>query len=626
MKNLTVERWREIDQLLAEALEREPEERLEWVRVACGEDTALGEAVIRLLRFDEAAERHLGENVTDFAQPLLPELRDQLAAAEEDLAPGTRVGRYRIIERIGRGGMGTVYLAERADDYRQRVALKLVKRGMDTDEILSRFRHERQILARLDHPNIARLLDGGAAEDGRPYLVVAYVEGEPIDAYCDARRLSVDERLGLFEHVCEAVRYAHASLVVHRDLKPSNILVTESGEVKLLDFGIAKLLEDDDDASAPLTRTGMHRLTPAYAAPEQIRGEPVTTAADVYALGVLLHELLVGRRPSATPTRGDAIATIRTDRPSGTALTRGLETADLQRILGARSTTLARLRRHLSGDLDTILLTALHSEPERRYSSAEALLEDVRRHRAHLPIRARRDSLSYRAQAFVRRHRFGVSVGAGALVLLLGFAVAMTLQQRATARERDRARIEAAKATQVAGFLEELFGTADPFADERLDTLRVRDILARGAERVRSDLADQPQVRAQLLHVIGRVYYAIGYFDEAATNLRESVSLREQHVGVASLETAASLFDLATVRSDQGEVAEAVSLARRALAIREALLPPDHADVAASRTQLASDLAAEGAFDEAERHFEAAMATLRAPDEPDRPTLASALS
>src|SRR5690606_25102516 len=240
-----------------------------------------------------------GDSVDTFAAPLLAELdANAFAGGDAALAPGVRVGAYRIVHEIGRGGMGVVYLAERADEeFEKRVALKVVKRGMDTDEVLRRFRHERQILASLEHPNIARLLDGGATSDGRPYLVMEHVEGEPIDAYCDRRRLGIRERLELFRAVCDAVQHAHQRLVVHRDIKPSNILVTAAGEPKLLDFGIAKLLDDSSPDATPHTRTGLRLLTPEYASPEQVRGAPVTTASDVYALGIVLYRLLSGRPP-----------------------------------------------------------------------------------------------------------------------------------------------------------------------------------------------------------------------------------------------------------------------------------------------------------------------------------------
>src|SRR5690606_20542002 len=323
-------------------------------------DPVLYEAVTDLLASDAAAEVALGESATDFAAHLLDE---STAAPAETLAPGTRIGPYRIAGTLGHGGMAVVYRAARADGtFEKEAAVQRVKRGMDTDGVLRRFRDERQSLAGLDRPGIARMLDAGAAPDGRPYLVMECVEGEPITNYAERCGLSVSERVALFERVCEAVTYAHRRLVVHRDLKPSNVLVTDDGpdgnpSVKLLDFGIARLLDEQADASAPVTRPEWRVLTPEYAAPEQLRGEPATTATDVYALGVLLYELLTGRRPDAVPTPPSATVSF---------------------TAGERAMPPRRLRRALRSDLDTLALAALHPDPARRYASAEALLDDLR--------------------------------------------------------------------------------------------------------------------------------------------------------------------------------------------------------------------------------------------------------
>ena len=364
MKDLSPDRWQQIDTLFAKALDRPADERSAFLRHACGNDPDLYRAVSQLLDEMDAAAHLLGESVTDFAAPLMPELEADLRAEDvADVSVDHRIGPYRIVGPIGRGGMGTVYLAERADDqYRQQVALKLVRKGMDTQEIVHRFRYERQILASLEHPGIARLYDGGVSADGRPYLVMEYVDGQPIDVYCDAHRLSVEARLELFEAVCEAVQYAHRNTVVHRDLKPSNILVTDEGRVKLLDFGIAKLVAEVPTApAAPQTRTGWRVMTPEYAAPEQVRGAPVTTATDVYALGGVLYELLTGRRPLDTTGRSAAEVEAAVleqvpDRPSVVVLQpithqhrdgTPAETVAPETVSAARDTTSARLRRRL---------------------------------------------------------------------------------------------------------------------------------------------------------------------------------------------------------------------------------------------------------------------------------------
>lgn len=572
---LSLDRWQQIDTLFAAALERPADERTAFLRASCGQDPSLYHEVLALLASDTEAASVLGESATDFAAPLLPGLQEALGS-ETDLPAGARVGPYRIEGLLGRGGMGRVYLAERADGaFEKRVALKVVKRGMDTDEVLARFRRERQLLAGLDHPHIARLLDGGATEDGRPYLVMECVEGEPITAYADRHRLPLDARLALFEQIAEAVAYAHRNLVVHRDLKPSNILVTEDGQAKLLDFGIAKLLGDDDAAH---TREGLRLLTPEYAAPEQVRGEAVTTATDVYALGVLLYELMTGRRPCdlAGPgllARERALLHAEPPRPSA---------ALVPEAAAARATTPERLRRRLNGDLDTIVLKALRREPERRYASVGALREDLRRAQRGLPVEARPESALYRAGKFVRRHRLGVAAATAFVLLLAGSVVALGLQQRQTARERDRAEAARARAEQTAGFLEGLFDAADPFAPERLDTLRARDLLARGQAAAERDLAEQPLLQAQLLGAIGRAYTRLGLYAEAEAVLRRAL-VREAIArtrGDRDPDVAVALNTYAGVLLAQEDFAGAEAVLDEAIGIVRDALGDDHPAVA----------------------------------------------
>ncbi|HUF09394.1 MAG TPA: serine/threonine-protein kinase, partial [Rhodothermales bacterium] len=555
---------------------------------------------------------------------------------------------------IGRGGMGAVYLAERADgQFSKQVALKLVKRGMDTDEILRRFRTERQILAGLEHPHIARLYDGGVTEPGdvdpggRPFLVMEYVDGRPVDAYCDAKRLSIDDRLALFQTVCEAVQYAHRNLVVHRDLKPSNILVSEDAagkpQVKLLDFGIAKLLAEDGDLSVPMTKTGARVMTPEYAAPEQVQGTAITTATDVYALGIVLFELLTGRRPYGTtgrrladikqvvldtePERPSSAVRKPTDRVQRDGTT---ETITPEQISAVRASTADRLQRRLQGDLDVIVLKALRKEPERRYASAEALMEDIRRHRAGLPVSARPDTLDYRFRKFVKRHRFGVAAVAAFLILVLGVATMTAVQQAATARERDRAERERDRAEEVATFLKDLFNASDPYlaTTDRLDTLRIREFLDLGATKVQREMKNEPVLQAEMLDVIGNVYRNLGLYDRAEPLLVEALEQRRALLGPAhrdvarshqslaetfqakgeyesaerhfrqsldlypkqeeesSLLRAQALSGLASVLRDRNEFDEAELLLQEALTIQQAKLGDEHLDVAHSMLQL----------------------------------------
>ncbi len=419
------DRWIQIQALFDATLARPKDERTAFLRAACGDDPALYAEVASLLEADDGSHSLLDGSALD-------------AFPEVMLMEGQRVGAYRILHEIGAGGMGTVFLAERADgQFEQRVALKLIKRGMDTEQILQRFRSERQILARLNHPHITRLFDGGLTDDGLPFFAMEYVEGVPIDAYCDVHHLTIEERLHVFRAVGEAVQYVHRNLIVHRDLKPENILITGDGTVKLLDFGIAKVLGNDESAN---TQVGRRVMTPAYAAPEQIRGEPITTATDVYALGLVLYELLSGHRPyrlsGASQVERESLICSSEPSPPSTMVGR-VETASDREVTPAtisltRRTRTDRLRRRLSGDLDTICLKALRKEPERRYISAEQFVEDVRRHLAGLPVMARRETAAYRMQKFIRRHRSGV---VAAIILLLGLGTLLTDTGRA--READ---------------------------------------------------------------------------------------------------------------------------------------------------------------------------------------------
>jgi serine/threonine-protein kinase len=528
------------------------------------------------------------------------------ALLEDDEPEGRLVGPWRIVREIGRGGMGAVYLAERADgDFEQRVALKVVKRGMDTDEILERFRHERRILASLEHPSIARLYDGGASEDGLPYLVMELVDGEPITSWCDRQRLTIDERIDLFGTVCAAVQHAHQKLVVHRDIKPSNILVATDGTPRLLDFGIARLL-DANDAAAPVTRTGMRILTPAYAAPEQIRGEPPTAATDVFALGAVLYELLTGDRPFEDERGGMVDPDRAAGKPSArTGSGPGADNA------AARSTSPERLRRRLAGDLDTIVLKALEPDPALRYGSALQLLDDLERHRAGHPIRARPPTFAYRARKFVRRNRSGVAAAALVLLTLLGGLGSTLWQAQRAARERDISELARANAEQVTAFLLDMFDSADPLdvRMERADTLRVRAIVDRGAERVRRELAGQPDLLAEMLTVFGKVYANLGIYDTAESMLEDALQLA---VGRdAPLRHRISpLTLLATAAHNQGDFPRADSLLARALAIYEETATQPDSFYVWSASERGVTLMYLAEYDESRRMHERALALI----------------
>ncbi|MEM9998725.1 MAG: serine/threonine-protein kinase [Bacteroidota bacterium] len=540
MDHLTAARWAEIDTLFAQVLDRPADERTAFLRAACGDDPALYHTVAALLDADARAEDALGESATDFAGHLLQEAATAAETAEH-LAEGTRVGPYRIEGILGRGGMGTVYRAARADGtFEKAVALKLVKRGIDTDAVLRRFRHERQILAGLDHPHIARLLDAGAAADGRPYLVMEVVDGLRITDYADRHGLDLEARLALFEQVCAAVAYAHRHLVVHRDLKPSNILVAEGEnngppQAKLLDFGIARLLDSAPDIT--LTQAGQRILTPEYAAPEQRDGGAVTTATDVYALGVVLFELLVGRRPDGPERLSDAAPVDQ--------------------------------RRALRGDLDVLVATAMHPDPARRYASAEALRDDLVRRRTGLPLKAQPDSRAYRLRKFVERHRVGVAATALVAVLTLAAVAALAFQQRQTARAL-------AESEATVAFLEEVFTAVDPYDPVRLDTLRARDLLLRGGARVQTTLADQPALQAGLLTTIGGAFVQMGLYSDAQPLLDDALRLHREHTGASSTALAETQQALGRVARYEGDFEAAEQHYQDALATLRRLQGHQH--------------------------------------------------
>jgi len=497
--------------------------------------------------------------------------REDPASRATDRRIGERIGPYRLERLLGAGGMGSVYEATRVEgDFEQRVAVKLIKRGMDTDEILARFQNERQILARLTHPNIARLLDGGVTTDGLPWFSMEYVDGTDIIAYSDGHHLSLRERLGLFETTCEAVQHAHVNLIVHRDLKPSNVLVTGAGQVKLLDFGIAKLLPGSVGAfatSALATRTGLRLMTPVYAAPEQLRGEVPTTATDVYALGGILYELLAGRR--AVPSGVDGAA---------------LEAAILRATPPPPSSVApAELRSGLSRDLDNICLMALRKDPQRRYPTASDLAADVRRSVSGHPVVATRDSRLYRARKFVSRHRTGM-LGAVGVVLLLAVVVAWyTTRLRS---ERDVARIEAAKATEVSNFVTGLFSAARPTEARRAD-ITARQLVDRGAARITSELKGQPKVQATLRSVIGGVYSDLGLYRQADSLLTAALAQDKAVYGARAPEVARTSRRLAKLYQAEGHFARADSLLQRALAIYMDIGADARAEVPAALSQRA---------------------------------------
>lgn len=524
---MTPERWRQIKAVFAEALEQSSESRAAWVDARCASDAELKREVLSLL----AAH---GEETPKFPLDAVPASKVAAAFDEPSVrdAPsgrvGMRVGAYRLVELIGRGGMGEVYRAERADEqYEEQVAIKLVRIDSDGGDFVRRFHSERQILAALRHRNIASLLDAGTTQEGTPWLAMEFVDGVPIDHYCRSRRLSVRDTVQLFLQVCAAVSFAHQHLVVHRDVKPSNILVTADGSVKLLDFGIAKLL-DADSAHLPAepVETTLRAMTIEYASPEQVRGAAVTTASDIYSLGVVLYRLLTGRSPYRAPNAPQRIAEITGDvapeRPSNVA---GIADAgNDETVLQLSPSIREQRRRELRGDLDNILMMALRKEPLRRYDSVDRFAEDLRNHLAGFPVVARGDRWSYRAGKFVGRHRFTVAAAALAVVALIGGAIVSAWQAR-IAREQTRialeqsriAQDEARKARAVQDFITALFEKNSRLQPQAalVRKMPVSQMLIEAADRVETQFPDSPSVKLEVMNTVGRMLLDIEEFDRA---------------------------------------------------------------------------------------------------------------
>jgi serine/threonine-protein kinase len=570
-------RWLRLELLLERALAQDTLQREAYLQASCPDDPDLAREVLSLVEAAGLPDGPL-ERVADAVRP--PSSRD-LAAND-----GIHIGPYRLVRELGHGGMGVVYLARRADgQYTRDVALKLAQSPLLDPERCDRFLAERDILARLSHRNIAALFDGGVTGEGHPYFTMEYVDGRPIDAYCDNQGLDVSARVRLFLQVCDAVSAAHRSLVVHRDLKPTNILVNATGDVKLLDFGIAKLL----DPVRPANQTGAagRLFTRDYASPEQVRGDAVTTASDVYSLGAVLYGLLTGvaahRFDEDTPAHiEEVICSVEPARPSTIAAN-------------------ARVRRVLAGDLDNIVLKALSKDPGRRYGSVERFAEDLDRYLRGLPVSARADSRTYRAGKFVRRHR--VAVTAGALVIL-----AVMVSTVATLIQAQRARASAARAQRVSTLVTDLFKLAEPGTTEG-GAITARELLDRGIERIEIELAGDPDAQASMYGVVGRLYRNLALNEPSARALERALELRRQTAGPESLPFAEALDNVAQVREESGEYAAAEKLHRQALEIRRRLAAPAP-QIAASLEGLGRVLSLSGRHGQAEAPLAEAL-TLR---------------
>ncbi|MEM7353276.1 MAG: serine/threonine-protein kinase [Acidobacteriota bacterium] len=602
------DRWQRTLELFHLALEAEPEARDALLTDACGADVELRQAVDRLLEGHHNAPSFLDH----------PEELNPLAAGDDRI--GQTLGPYRLEELLGEGGMGVVYRASQERPIRRQVALKLIQLGMATREVVARFESERQALAVLDHPNIAKVFDAGASEQGSPYFVMELVDGVAINRYCDQHTLGTRQRLELFMQVCRAVHHAHQKGIIHRDLKPSNVLVARhDGEPvpKVIDFGVARAIDDGQPRPA-LTQHGRFIGTPEYMSPEQAEmAVDVDIRTDVYSLGVMLYELLVGRLPidaeslrRGTPERlKQLLRGSDTQPPSTRVNTLG---AEAQAIASRRRTDPAALRQTLRGDLDWIVMRALEPEPHRRYGTASELAEDLARHLRDEPVEAGPPEMRYRLGKFVKRHRVGVAVAASIAALLIAFSIVTLWQAVRLQHALEHSEREARKAQEVTDFLTSLFQISDP-SEARGNDISAREILDRGAGRVATELAGQPEVQAAMMGVIGEIYVDLGLLSEAESLIVGGLELQQQTLGGQHPDIAASHARLSNLRQWQDDLADAEVQARRALEVHQAFAGgadgdgESDSDEARYLTRLGSVLHNAGKYQEAEATLRRAL-------------------
>jgi serine/threonine-protein kinase len=579
---LPADRWGELSALFAELLELPPAERAARL-AALTHDAPLHTELASLLESaDDVGERFEQPASMPASDPPLPQL-------------GRRVGQYELLREIGQGGMGTVYEAHRADDqYRKRVAIKMVSLLGDRTQALARFQRERQLLARLEHRNIAALLDGGVTPEGEPYFIMEYVEGQPLDQWCAAHHLGLRDRLALFRQVCAAVQYAHEHLVIHRDLKPGNILVAEDGTVKLLDFGIAKLADPTLLGGDDLTHTGVTPMTVAYASPEQLLGGEVTTASDIYSLGVVLYELVTGVRPFSPTARGALVE-------------RGVPTAPSRAVTAESAVsehdTAARLRRSLAGDVDSIILMALRPEAARRYRTAQQLGDDLQRFLGGLPVLAQPDTIGYRLGKFARRNRVAVAAGVLAVGALVGGTVVSIRQARVARDERDRAILEQQRTAQVTQFFRDVLSAAKPQESGKGTT--VVEAIDLVIPRIDSSFAKAPDLRAAIKNTLASTLIDMGLYDRARPLMLDAVRLQDSLGERVSLrERADGLYNLAGLETEIGSPERAESLYRRSLVMYGQVPGIDSIEIYRGMNNLANAISEQGRLADAAAVYE----------------------
>lgn len=583
----TTRRWEQVKEIFEACLECAPEQRDEFLDHACGENPTLRLEVASLI---SAYGRSDGLSKHPWSGEFL-----------EEGEPDKVIGQYRLIRKIGEGGMGQVWLAEQSEPLKRMVALKLIHGGIFDPALLRRFQAERQSLASMDHPAIAKVFDAGATAAGQPYFVMEYVPGEPINSYCDARKMTLRERLELFIQACEGVQHAHQKAIIHRDLKPANILVVEvDGRPmpRIIDFGLAKVVRQFADDTNEATRAEGFVGTPGYMSPEQAGSSDVDTRTDVYSLGVVLYELLAGQLPfdakklkqlplyeilrhtqEHDPVRPSVRAAENTEAAVSAAEKRGLAPK--------------KLTRELRGDLDWITMKALEKDRGRRYGTPSELSRDLQRYLDHEPVEARSGSIGYQVAKYVRRHRFGVAMTALLSMLLPAFAILQSIQLRRTARERDRA-------GRITEFMTEMFKVANP-GEERGNQVTAREILDKASGNIRTGLSQDPETQAQMMMVMGKVYDNLGLYPQADSLLRQAADIRRSRLGDENVDTADSMLALAWTLGHEGHYPEAERLLRKVWDIRQRKLGANNPDTVTAMSDLAVILGYEGHYAEAEK-------------------------
>ena len=603
--------WEQIKEIFEACLECAPERRDAFLDQACAENPTLRLEVASLV---SAYGRSDGLSVHPWTGEFL-----------EEGEPDKVIGQYRLIRKIGEGGMGQVWLAEQAEPLKRLVALKLIHGGIFDPALLRRFQAERQSLASMDHPTIAKVFDAGATEAGQPYFVMEYVPGEPITTYCDARKLTLRQRLELFIQACEGVQHAHQKAIIHRDLKPANILVVDVDDrpmPRIIDFGLAKVIRQFADDSNPATRAEGFVGTPGYMSPEQAGSSDIDTRTDVYSLGVVLYELLTGQLPfDATKLKQLPFYEILRQVMEQDPLRPSLRAAESTEIAISsaekRRSDPKKLAAQLRGDLDWITMKALEKDRTRRYGTPSELGKDVRRYLDQVPVEARQGNLSYRIAKYVRRHRFGVATTAVLAMLLPAFAILQSIELRRIARERDRA-------GRITDFMTEMFKVSNP-GEERGNQITAREILDKASGNIQTGLEQDPEMQAQMMMVMGKVYDNLGLYPQADSLLRRATETRRSMLGAENPDTAASMLALAWTLGHEGRYPEAEALQRQVLEIRRRKLGAENPDTISTMADLGVIFADEGHYPEAEKLQRQTLDLRRRILKPDDPNVAASL-